>query len=144
MYYTIIRGKYYFAPKSILLFIGLIWLCLCCNGCASGYFKLDQKSRLPAWFHNTNNIPREKLDVEIILYEPMSTDRGKVEINISSDGKKIKHAEGVWWYHPKSLKKTDKFPPNWLIFEVNGVREIYEHKEQNDILKIVDNVDEKN
>ena len=124
-----------------LNFILFALTCLCLIGCVSGYFKLDPQSRLPTWFNNKNNIPREKLNIEITIYERTTSPKGKVNINISSNGKIIQGAEGTWCYHPKSLKKSENSPPNWIIIDINGVQEIYEHRERNDILKIVDNVD---
>ena len=143
MYYTIIPNNFIFIRKSLLFLILALSIIFCaCSGCVSGEFRLDPQSRLPRWFHNTNNIPREKLDVEIIEYETTTSPKAKVKVIISSNGKIIEKAQGLCWYHPESLKKEfPSVPPSWSIYEINGTQEIYEHKEKNNILKIVDDVD---
>jgi len=144
MYCTITQNNSVFIRRRLLFFLALtlsIIVCVC-SGCVSGNFKLDPQSRLPAWFHNKNNIPREKLDVDIIEYETTTSPKAKVKVIISSNGKTIEKAEGLYWYHPKSLKKKiPAEPPNWCIYEINGTQEIYEQREENNILRIVDDVD---
>jgi len=141
MFKISIDSRKYFLVCFLTSFIGI---CLSCNGFVSGYFKLDAQSKLPAWFHNSNNIPREKLNIKIIIFETTTSTKGKVKVIISYDDKIIKEAEGLWWYHPKSLKKSiPAEPPSWAIIEINGIKEIYEQRGNNNILKIIDNVDEK-
>jgi hypothetical protein len=134
-----------FTRKRFLFLVLTLSVIFCaCSGCVSGNFKLDPQSRLPAsWFHNKDNIPREKLDVEIIIYETTTSPKGKVKVIISSNGKTIEEAEGLWWFHPKSLNRKIPAaePPSWGIIEINGIKEIFEQKEKNDILRIVDDVD---
>ena len=73
----------------------------------------------------------------------MDSPKGKVTITISSNGLVIKEATGLCWFHPKSFKKPiPAEPPSWVIIEIHGIKEIYEQRENNDILKNIDNVDE--
>ena len=143
MHCTITLNNSVFTRKRFLfLVLTLSVIFFACSGCVSGNFKLDPQSRLPAWFHNKNNIPREKLDVDITIYETTTSTDAKVKLIISSNGKTIEKAEGLYWYHPKSLKKKiPAEPPNWCIYEINGTQEIYEQREENNILRIVDDVD---
>jgi len=128
--------------RFLFLVLTLSVIFFACSGCVSGNFKLDPQSRLPAWFHNKNNIPREKLDVDITIYETTTSTDAKVKVIISSNGKIIEKAQGIKRYHPESLKKKiPGEPPSWSILEINGIQEIYEHKEENNILRIVDDVD---
>lgn len=143
MYCTISPNNSVSIHKRFLflaLTLGVIFYA--CSGCVSGEFQLDPQSRLPAWFHNTNHIPRNKLIIDIIEYETTTSTKGRVKVIISSNGKIIEEAEGLWWFHPKSLKKKiPAEPPSWCIYEINGTQEIYEQKEKNNILRIVNDVD---
>jgi hypothetical protein len=143
MYCTLTQNNSVFIRKSFLFLALTLGVIVCvCNGCVSGNFKLDPQSRLPAWFHNKNNIPREKLNVDITIYETTTSTDAKVKIIISSNGKIIEKAQGIKRYHPESLKKEfPSEPPSWKIFEINGTKEIYEQREKNNILRIVDDVD---
>lgn len=136
------NNSVYIHKRFLFLVLALCVIFYACSGCVSGEFKLDPQSRLPRWFNNINNIPRNKLNIEIIEYETTTSNKGKVKVIISSNGKIIEEAEGLWWFHPKSLKKKiPAEPPSWGIIEINGTQEIFEQKEENNILRIVDDVD---
>jgi hypothetical protein len=113
-----------------------------CSGCVeSGSFVLDEKSTLPIWFDNNDEMPRSNYHVRIIIYEVWSNRPGKVKIIIKdANNKTIDKATGLWKWHQVSSKRIENgnaFEPTWSIATVRGTEEIYEHSVPGDILKIV-------
>ena len=100
--------------------------------------RLSNESRLPRWFKNTSGVPDKNLFVEIRLYES-----GKVRVRISTSeffGKTLGEGIGTYRWHPDSMKSVQPAGtfPNWNIFTINGVDEVYEQSGMNNLLRIVD------
>jgi hypothetical protein len=97
-------------------------------------FVLAEDSKLPVWFTNKSNIPRENLEVQIAMAGLFPN---RIKISIFSDGHVIEKATGTWRWHPKSLKNNPLALPEWIIININGTEEIYEHREEDDVQRIV-------
>lgn len=109
------------------------------NGVVSGRFVLDRSSRLPIWFKLPQTVPRDDIAVQITVYEPTTSDQGKVSVSVMYSNQVLDRAVGVWRWHPESVRSgRPANPPNWIMCEIRGTVEIYEQAERNDVLRIVD------
>jgi hypothetical protein len=127
------------------LLIGVVILCIAAscdkNGTIEAIFQLRADSPLPAWVVLPANIKRPDIAVSITDYEATTAASWKVKISVKdkTTGRKIHEAMGIGYWHPDSAR--EKAPaavyPHWFIIEVNGVSDIYEQSEHNNLLKIV-------
>ena len=85
---------------------------------------------------------RDQVSVTLTDYE-QATPGWKVRFEFRDKRKwffsKIQEEWGHGDWHPESLRKNPPGGtyPNWIIIDVNGTNEVYEHSERNDLRKIV-------
>lgn len=128
-----------------LLAFALVGLTVSCdrNGVVSAYLRLREDSPLPSWVVLPAGITRDQVSVTITVYEATTTPRWKERFVIRDKRRwmfsTIEEQMGEGYWHPDS--EREKAPagtyPNWVIVEVKGTKDIYEHSEANDLVKIV-------
>lgn len=127
---------------SLALYLVLPAICVSCwvdrYGVLGANFRLAKDSRAPIWVKNASKEPNGNLDIKIWIYES-----GKTRIIVSLPGifgKKIQEGLGSYRWHSDSLKEANPglVRPNWIVIKVNGTEEVYENRESNDKLWIVD------
>jgi hypothetical protein len=133
--HTFFRRVLVFLGAILVIIVLAIYIMLISMSSGS-QFVLAEDSKLPVWFKNESNIPREKIEVQIAMAGLFPD---KIKIAILSEDKVIERAKGTWRWHPASLKKHKHTtgPPNWIIININGTEEVYEQRERNNIQRIV-------
>ena len=106
-------------------------------GCVESNFRLAQESRLPSWFTIPPGYARKDLSMTIIFYMYHC----KI-IVYGSDHKVLAKTIGTSRFHPITAELQEQGRrgeyPSYIIIDVDGIEEVYEHKEPNDILAITD------
>jgi hypothetical protein len=108
------------------------------HGVVGAEFRLSKESRLPRWFQNNSRIPNKDLDVRVRRYES-----NKIRVIISKSGafgKTLEDKFGTQRWHPESLKEAHPglIQPCWFILKVDGIEEVVEQRERNDLIWIVE------
>jgi hypothetical protein len=131
------------AMKTWLIAAALVGLTVSCdlNGPVSGKFRLREDSLLPSWLTLPAGTTRDAVSVTITSYERTGppTWLVKFEVRDKRSGRIIQKVMGTGYWHPDS--EREKAPagtfPNWIVIEINGMKDVYEQSEFNDLLKIV-------
>jgi hypothetical protein len=112
------------------------------SGCVESRFELDSKSRLPKWFEVPEGMSRDKLKLTMDYY--IYSDGGVAVFKLyDENGDKLKKIEGKTGLYPIQLKNPPHgFPEGYPLYEivdVNGVKDIVEHRERNNVFHMTDN-----
>ncbi len=129
--------------KLWLVALALVGLTVSCdrNGAVGAMLRLRDDSPLPSWVVLPAGVARSDVSVKITAYESTTTPQWKERFVVLDrrSGRIIQDAIGSAFWHPDS--EREKAPagtyPNWVIAEVNGIKDIYEQSERNDLLRIV-------
>jgi hypothetical protein len=127
--------------KIRVIFIILILLCSCNPryGFIESDFRLSSESRLPKWVDIPSGYSRQDLTMTITFYtHPFLSKVKMVVYGPGPEHKVINETIGDQWYHPITKKQPGYVYPRYIIISVNGIKEIFEHKERGPILWITD------
>ena len=132
--------------KRTLIALGLLMTVVSCTyerGVVSGYFGLRDDSPLPSWVVLPKGMSRDQVTVAVTIYEATTTPNWKVRFVVLDKHRrifyKIQEQMGSGYWHPDSLQRNPPGAvyPNWMIIEVNGIKDVYEQSETNGLLRIV-------
>jgi len=106
-------------------------------------FVLSEDSRLPKWFEVPKPYSRKDVTVEIHYFINLFGTNFKA-ILIGPEHKKLDRETGTQRWHPETLeiiktKEGRNSRPHYVIAEINGIEEIIEHREKDNIFYITDN-----
>jgi hypothetical protein len=98
---------------------------------------------LPKWFAATGTYPRNDVRVLITLYtHPVFENKVRIVLyGPSPEGKQLDEKIGTRRRLPakqKELEKNVVVYPSQMIITVDGIDEIFEHRNKGDVLYIVD------
>ena len=119
--------------------MGLLLLCSCDPrfGFPESMFTLAKESRLPKWYVKPENYSRDDLKIEIIYYLYVTK---IVTYGPPPENKKLYEQLGSLRQHSLSeakaieARKRGEFNmifPNYHIITVNGISEVFEHRDSN-------------
>src|SRR5262245_23374146 len=123
--------------KRLLIILSIMAVATSCmdrNGVVGAIFRLRDDSPLPSWFTLPAGVKREQVAVTITDYQS-TTPRWKVRFIVrdKGSGRVIQEVMGRGYWHPDS--ERNKAPastyPNWVIIDVNGIKNTYEQSEHN-------------
>jgi len=129
--------------KKGFIYVLLITLTACSNrGCVESKFHLAEDSRLPVWFQVPDGISRKDMDVTLTYYTSGPADIDLVDIR-DGKSKRLIRVKGEHWNHPEYWKwaKQDwpkRSHPHFVVFKVNGLTEIIEHRRMEPLFYISD------
>lgn len=129
--------------KILFIFIitSILFGCDVRYGFIEGKFKLADNSRLPKWFLGKGVSNDYK--VFITIYSSLSGNNAKTCLHNKLDNNVIKCVVGTYRWSDLTKKEFEKkgtgaVYPNFSVITVDGVSEVFEQKEKNDILYISD------
>jgi hypothetical protein len=118
-----------------------------CGKWPEAIFRLRDDSPLPAWTVLPAGVSRDQVSVIITDYERTTGTSSNSGWDVRCEvrykrwrlSRKIQTERGYGYWHPESLRKQTPGGtyPNWIVIEVKGIKEVYEHNAANDLLKIV-------
>jgi hypothetical protein len=118
--------------SSMLL---IVLSCVGCKNCSiESNFELAPSSRLPKWLNVPTEYSRKDVTVEIFLYT-------SYEATITAYGpghKKLTEVRGTERYHPITAQQSRSAFPRYIVITVDGMPEVFEHKQRDNILSITD------
>jgi len=128
---------------NILILSAVLFL----SGCIESNFILSSESRLPVWVLCSGDCSRDALEVKVTYY---TGEKATIEVFSTASGKKelVRELVGVNRWHPKTLadgilEEGVIAPyPHYVIIEINGVEEVYEHRAMEPIIYVAENPDE--
>jgi hypothetical protein len=111
------------------------------SGCAEARFELSPESRLPKWFEVPEGMSRDKLKVTVDYY--INSSGGEAIFKLYNEsGTRLRKISGEMGIYPLQLEKpshdSPKGYPMYEIVMVDGVTDIIEHRERNDIFYMTD------
>lgn len=136
----LVRGKLLKA-LGILILLCLTVSCFDRHGVIGAIFRLRDDSTLPQWFVLPSGMSRGQVNIEIVRYEATFTPKCKVRFVISDKQSHVLQEKlGYMWWHPDSEREDRPAGtlPSWSIIEVDGIKEVYEKSERNELLRIVE------
>jgi hypothetical protein len=126
--------------KLIMIFL-LLSFCSCNPryGFIESEFRLSPESRLPKWVNMPSGYSRKNLTMAITFYTHPFLNKVKMVVNGPAPNcKVIDEAIGDQRYHPLTEKQPRDVYPRYIVISVNGIVEVFEHKEMSPILYITD------
>lgn len=127
-------------PRLQIFFSALL-LVGCLNGCVSeSNFRLSDESRLPRWFNLPEGKKREDVTVTLYYYSMPSGGRAKLILKDRDGWFPIDRVEGkLRELEPMQLESASgNDDPEYEILSAEGITDIIEHREKNDIFYMVD------
>ena len=133
--------------KHLFVILAILGLTVSCavdrHGVIGAIFRLRDESPLPAWITLSSGVTRDQVTVTIVRYEEETSSKSKVRFIVRNKRRwifsTIQEKIGEEYWHPDSalVKKPASTYPNWVFIEADGIKEVYEQSERNDLLKIV-------
>ena len=130
----------YCMNKIVFKFI-LLGLVILIVGCSESNFNLSPDSRLPKWFDVPEGMSRDKLNVTVDYY--INSDGGEAVFKLyNGNMTRLKKVKGKTGLYPLQLKNPPSGSPEgypmYEIVIVDGVKDIIEHRDRNNVFHMVD------
>lgn len=131
---------------NIALILGLLLgFCIICFHPAIGIFSessftLSPDSRLPKWLTIPPGLARKDITVEIFYYAPPPFIRSNFKAILTGpppENKILSKKVGVQHKHPHYANDRSRYP-TYNIAEVDGIKELIEHRQREPIFYISD------
>lgn len=132
--------------KRVIISLLLLLLTGCSKyGLIEAKFRLSEKSRLPKWFNNNINYKHE---VYITIYTGLSGNKAEVCLINLETNKVVKCIAGTYDWSETTKKEFEKkgtyfVYPNYSVVTADGISELFEQKEQGDVLYLTDKISPK-
>lgn len=127
------------AGIALILCLGLA--CMDRHGVIGAIFRLNDESPLPSWLHLPQEVNRDSISITITRYEVNTSPKWKCRFTVRNkgSGRMMLNVIGYGSWHPDSERHGAPaiVYPNWVVIEVDGIKEVYEQSGSNDLLKIV-------
>jgi hypothetical protein len=122
--------------KYIILFLIFILVSAChpIYGIIESELKLGNGSPIPTWINLPEDNTRNDIDVSFTYYSHPIFNKVKVVAKLKKDGTVIFQKVGSYKAH--KLTKNYATFPNYTIIEIEGVSEVFEQKEPNNLLYV--------
>jgi hypothetical protein len=127
--------------------VSVTWLLTACDpryGFMESRFRLADESRLPKWFAASGTYPRNDVRVVITLYtHPVFENKVRIVLyGPPPEEKQLDEKIGTRRRLPTKQEELEKknvaVYPSQMIITVDGIDEIFEHRNKGDVLYIVD------
>ena len=133
--------KEYSSMNKIAYGIILLSLVILIDGCSESNFNLSPESRLPKWFEVPEGMSRDKLNVTMDYY--IKSEGGEAVFKLyDMNGSRLKKVKGKTGLYPLELKNppigSQEGYPMYEIVIVDGIMDIVEHRDRNNIFHMVD------
>ena len=124
---------------AILVVAALATSCFDQNGVIEAMFRLRPDSPLPSWLLLPAGFKPKDAQIAITDYEATTMSEWKVKFVIrdKATGQRLPDVMGIGYWHPDSERVPQPIYPNWIVIQVNGIKDVYQQSEANDLLKIV-------
>ena len=121
----------------------IILLCLASCDLRYGFieaeFRLASESRLPKWLTLPPGYSRRDISIGFIFYtHPFKNYVKCIVYGPDPERKKLNEQVGTQRYHPDTEKKNRSDYPRYIIIKIDGIEEVFEHRQRGDILCVTD------